>query len=167
MPNAANPTGEPLVTLRHLHVVERLIFLKGHCPCCNTPARRRIVDFGLPLDTPLHEVRWPWECKSSTGAAVDTWEPDLTRRRQKKLTVSEVLKEGYTRLEAWCGDLACHHRKILRITDLPVKPSTRLDDLEVRLRCSKCGGFDIGIAPDSTSRPKHESMPDLTWRMRR
>jgi len=39
------------ITLRRLHVVERLIYLRGNCPCCGERARRRLVDFGASLDT--------------------------------------------------------------------------------------------------------------------
>ena len=149
-------------TIRHLHVVERLIYVSGGCPCCDTSFRRRIVDFRAPLETPLSKLRWPWRWRDGS-APHDHWMPVWQHKRARKGSLGQVLKDGYTRLEAWCGDLKCHHKAILKIADLPLAHSTTLDDLEVRLRCSKCLGIDIGVAPDSLSRPDGKPMKIDTW----
>ena len=75
--------------------------------------------------------------------------------RPKKVPLLEVLKDGHTRLEAWCGD--CRRHAALPIHKLlsrhGVLPTQRLDEIEARLWCEACGSSDITLTPDGLSRP--------------
>lgn len=70
-------------------------------------------------------------------------------------TVQELIDRRMT-LHAYCHRSTCHHNKkvdleLLRLKLGPFTPAMA-DDLASKLRCTKCGGMDVGLtySPDTS-----------------
>lgn len=72
-------------------------------------------------------------------------------------TIQDKIDGGYN-LHAYCHNPKCQHHQRLDLEKLKAKlgpdHSTMRDDLVPKLKCSKCGGKDIGLilSPDTGTR---------------
>ena len=73
-------------------------------------------------------------------------------------TVAYLIADGITQLNVYCENLACRHRGTVQLSGF--KPTTPLQAIRSRLKCSVCGGNDIDVIPDwSPLQPKQNGYP--------
>jgi hypothetical protein len=77
-------------------------------------------------------------------------------------TLGNMRQLGVHHLAGYCHNNACRHQALIDVSDCP--DEVEITRFQRRAQCSKCGGRDVDVRPNSKEQPPSESLTGKQWR---